>query len=213
MLAPMGAPLVMSGGQPWVQRVHTGRGVGLVGEGAANLFRISAKVAPHNLYGNTENMRTGADANEFPDDPPGPLYDIVQWSIPETVANEIVLDYSDNVTVTWNWDPDTERYLRTHNGTPHEIIDRDGTAEQIYAEVLVILDGEFYTQFPPPEDADWQAVPATETIGSGNAWVFARGAVWEGTWQRSDYDDPFTLLNSDGSETGVPAGFSWVSAR
>jgi len=211
VLAPMGAPLVMSGGQPWVQRVHTGRGVGLIGEGAANLFRINAKVAPHNLFGTTEDMRLGADTNEFDDDPPGPLYSIVQWSIPDLTADQIVVDWSDNVTATWDWDAENGTYTRTHNGAVHEILDIDGAAEPIAVEVLVILAGEFFTQFPPPEDSDWQEVPATETLGSGQAWVFARGAVWEGTWQRDAYDEPFTLLNPDGTEAGVPPGFSWVS--
>ena len=110
-----------------------------------------------------------------------------------------------------DWDWDGETYLRTHNGVAHQIVDREGNPTQISADVLVILAGEFYTQFPPPAESDWQAVPATETLGSGAAWVFSRGAVWEGTWQRSDYSDPFTLLNADGSEAGVPPGFAWVS--
>ena len=211
VLAPMGAPMAMSGGQPWVQRVFTSRGVGLIStDGSAYGFRISAKVAPHNLYTNTELARQGADDKEFPNDPPGSLYSIVQWSIPETTADQIVLDWSDNVTAQWDWDG--EQYIRTHNGSLHELVDEDGAAAgPIAVDVLVILAGEFFTQFPPPEDSDWQAVPVTETLGTGQAWVFSRGAVWEGTWERSDYGDPFTLLNPDGTEAGVPAGFSWVS--
>lgn len=209
VIAAFPAPLAMSGGQPWVQRLHTSRGIGLIAAAAGNMFRISAKAAPHNLYGTTEDLRAGADALEFPDDPPQSLYSIVQWAIPETKADQIVLDWSDNVTVTWDWDG--ERYLRTHNGVPHEIVDQDGNAEQIAVEVLVILDGGFSTLFPPPSDSDWQAVPVTETLGSGAAWVFARGAVWQGTWERSDYSDSFTLRNADGTEAGVPPGFSWVS--
>jgi hypothetical protein len=175
-------------------------------------FRISAKVAPHNLYTTTELVREGVEDLGFSNDPPtGSLYPIVQWDIPETTADQIVLDYSDEVTVTWDWDQDSGTYVRTHNGVLHEVIDEAGNPQAIAVDVLVILAGEFYTQFPPPSDSDWQAVPATDTLGSGNAWVFSRGAVWEGTWRRSGYSDPFTLLNDDGSEAGVPPGFSWVS--
>ncbi len=78
MLAAFPAPLAMSGGQPWIQSVHTSRGVGLIGSGAGNMFRVSTKVAPHNLFGDTEDLRAGADLLEFPDDPPQSLYQIVQ---------------------------------------------------------------------------------------------------------------------------------------
>jgi len=209
MLAAFPAPLAMSGGQPWVQSVHTSRGVGLIGAGAGNMFRISAKAAPHNLYGKTEDLRAGADALEFPNDPPQSLYPIVQWDIPETTADQIVLDYSDEVTVTWDWDG--ESYLRTHNGIAHQILDQQGNAQQIAVDVLVILGAEFYTAFPPPDQSGWQAVPALDTAGSGPAWVFSRGAVWEGRWERAQYDDQFRLIGDDGADAGVPPGFSWVS--
>jgi len=209
MLAAFPAPLAMSGGQPWIQSVHTSRGVGLIGSGAGNMFRVSTKVAPHNLFGDTEDLRAGADLLEFPDDPPQSLYPIVQWDIPQTTADQIVLDWSDGVTVTWDWDGD--RYLRTHNGVEHVLVDRGGDTQQIAVEVLVILGAEFYTAFPPPDQSDWQAVPALDTAGSGPAWVFARGAVWEGRWERANYGDQFRLIGADGTETGVPAGFSWVS--
>ncbi|MEE9298760.1 MAG: DUF3048 domain-containing protein [Acidimicrobiia bacterium] len=209
VLAAIGAPLAMSGGQPWVQAVHTSRGVGLIGPGAANLFRISSRVAPFNLYGNTADMRAGADSLEFDNDPPTSLYPIVEWEFPEAIAHQIVLDWSDTVTVTWDWDG--EVYRRTHNGEDHVVVDQKGNLERITAEVLVVLGAEFYTQFPPPSDSDWQAVPALDTAGSGRAWVFARGRIWQGTWQRAQYADEFKLLNSDGTQTGVPAGFSWVS--
>ncbi len=209
VLAALRAPLVMSGGQPWVQAVHTSRGVGLIGEGAAGLFRISTKVAPHNLYGTTEGMREGAAALGFDTEMPGSLYPIVEWDFPDAIAHEVVLDWSDVVTVEWRWDG--EVYRRTHNGEDHEIVDEEGNRQRITAEVLVVLGAEFYTQFPPPSDSDWQAVPALDTAGSGQAWVFARGRIWQGTWQRAQYDDSFQLLNTDGTPAGVPAGFSWVS--
>jgi hypothetical protein len=209
VLAAFPAPLAMSGGQPWIQQIHTGRGIGLISTNEPTGFRISAKVAPHNLYTTTENVRAKADELEFDDDAPQSLYPIVQWNIPETTADKITLPFSDEVTATWDWDG--EKYLRTHNGSEHVVVDQEGNSEQMAVDVLVVFAGEFYTAFPPPDQSDWQAVPATETIGSGAAWVFSRGAVWEGTWERSDYSDQFRLLNDDGTEAGVPPGFSWVS--
>lgn len=202
----MGVPLVISGGQPWVQALTASRGVGLIGPGAADLFRIPGRPGPHDLYGDTDDMRDGADAQGYADEPPVAPYEIGTWEYPEAVAESVTLDWSDAVTVEWDYADGV--YSRTHNGVPHENVDRDGERSPMQADVLVVLTGEFYTAFPP---ADGQAIPATDTAGSGRAFVFARGRVWEGTWERAQYEDPFRLYSLDGTEAVVPAGFAWVS--
>lgn len=202
----MNVPLVISGGQPWIQALTAGRGVGLVGPGAADLFRIPGRPGPHDLYGNTEDMRDGADAQGYADDPPVSLYAIDDWDYPDAVADSVTLDWSAAVTVDWDYSDGV--YLRTHNGTEHDVITRDGERTQISADVLVILTGDFYTAYPPGQGS---AVPATDTAGSGRAFVFARGRVWEGTWERANYPDQFRLYSLDGTEAVVPAGFAWVS--
>lgn len=204
--AALGAPLVISGGQPWVQSLVAGRGVGLVGPGAARLFRIAGRPAPHDLYGTTADMRAGADAQRYDDLPPTPLYEIGEWEYPQETATSVTLDWSDAVTVEWDYSDG--RYHRVQDGIAHESITKDGQRTQISVEVLVVLGGEFYTAFPP---SDGTAVPAIDTAGSGPAWVFARGRVWQGTWQRAQYEDPFTLVSSDGTAAVVPPGFAWVS--
>lgn len=204
--AAVGTPLVISGGQSWIQSLVAGRGVGLVGPGAADLFRISSRLAPHNLYGDTTEMRRGADNQDYPDDPPQPLYRIDTWELPEATANEINLDWSDATNVSWEYRDGL--YHRSQNGFAHEVIDRDGVGSPIAVEVLVVLTGEFVTVTPTGSGS---AVPATETVGSGRALVFSRGRVWEGTWERSDIEDPFVLRNPDGTEAGVPPGMPWVS--
>lgn len=204
--AAFSSPLVISGGQPWIQSLAAGRGVGLIGPGAASLFRIPSRPGPHDLYGSTDDMRAGGDAQGYPDVPPTPMYEIGEWDYPDATAETITLDWSDTVTVEWEYSD--RRYHRVQEGVPHETITRDGERTQISAEILVVLGGEFYTAFPPGSGS---AVPAIDTAGSGPAWVFARGRVWEGTWQRAQYGDPFVLLNSDGSTAVVPTGEPWVS--
>jgi len=204
--AAIGAPLTISGGQSWIQAIVAGRGVGLIGPGAGKLFRISSRLAPHNLYGNTVDMRAGADSQGYADTPPRPLYDIGEWDYPADDAESITMDWSDAVTVTWDYVDG--RYERTQDGVAHESITASGDRTRITAEVLVVLGGEFYTVFPPTSGS---AIPAIDTAGSGPAWVFARGRVWQGTWQRSQYEDRFQLVSSDGSAATVPSGFAWVS--
>jgi hypothetical protein len=200
------APLVISGGQPWIQSLVAGRGVGLVGPGAGGMYRIPGRPAPHDLYGATLDMRAGADLQGYADTPPAPLYEIGEWVYPDAPATTITLDWSDAVTVEWTYADGM--YTRVQDGIPHEVITRDGERTQIAVEVLVVLGGEFYTVSPTGEGS---AVPAIDTVGTGPAWVFARGRIWQGAWNRAGIGDPFQLSSLDGTPAVVPPGFAWVS--
>jgi hypothetical protein len=35
--------------------------------------------------------------------------------------------------------------------------------------------------------------------------------MWQGTWERDNMSDPFTLVSADGTTAVVPAGLSWTS--
>lgn len=206
--ARLDAPLVISGGQPWIQALVAGRGVGLIGPGASNAFRVSGRPAPHDLFVSTFDARDGADRQGYPESPPPPLYEIGTWDYPDETATTVTMDWSDAVTVEWDYNSLDKRYYRIQDGVAHEVLTGDDERTQISAEILVVFGGEFYTAFPP---GGGTAVPAIDTAGSGPAWVFARGRVWQGTWQRSQYDDPFVLMNADGSTAVVPTGEPWVS--
>src|SRR5690606_5606775 len=57
-----GGPLVMSGGQNWVQTTNRNNGADLIGDvGRPVTFRVGFRSAPHNLYGDTESIRALAD--------------------------------------------------------------------------------------------------------------------------------------------------------
>ena len=61
MLAPLDPVLLISGGQAWIQALANSRGIPLIGEGSAGLFRMSHRSAPHNLYADTWDARRTAD--------------------------------------------------------------------------------------------------------------------------------------------------------
>ena len=210
VVAPLGGPLVISGGQPWVQSLTASRGVRLIGENTTALFRVSDRAAPHNLFADTNALQELSDQRGYRNDPPGVLYRVDTWTIPDTPATLISLDWADGDVVTWTYDERTESYLRETNGRRHNTVDRQGILTQIYANVLVILAGEQYTAYPGSGVAG-SSVPAIDTVGSGDAYVFARGRMWQGTWERDTINDPFTLMNADGTEAVVPAGSPWVS--
>ena len=87
---------------------------------------------------------------------------------------------------------------------------RDGTPEQIAVDVLVILVGHRYTAYPPA-GVSGSAVPATDSVGSGNAYILYGGTVWRGTWRRDDIGESFQLVGDDGTTMTVPPGVPWVS--
>lgn len=199
--------LVMSGGQPWVQSLTASRKVRLLGESTSGLFRTSSRTAPHNLYADTAKVRAAADARAISNDPPQWLYRVDEWEIPDATATEVILHWSQNSVITWRYEGG--RYTRWMGSTPHEYRTEKGEKGQITVDVLVILAGRQYTAEPP--GGDGTPVPATDTVGTGTAWVISRGAVWTGTWERGAITEQFRLLGPDGEEAVVPAGVPWVS--
>ena len=205
LIKPVGDVFQISGAQPWVLSLIRSRGVNIVDEGSTT-FRIRGRSAPHNLYTDTQRIRDVADARGYADDPPAGLYQVGAWDpMPTEVAATITLGWASGNTVVWEWDG--EHYLRTQQGRVHEWADADGNRSQIAMDVLVVLEGRLYTA----SGNSGSSVPATDTVGSGTATVFAGGTVKTGTWQRDAIDEAFTLLDDAGEPLPVPPGKPWIS--
>jgi hypothetical protein len=207
MLAPLGAPLTISGGQTWIQALANSRGIPLIGEGAAGLFRMPHRNAPHNLYADTWDLRATADARGYDDDINGPLYAIAEWEPPTETADTITLDWALGHTVTWAYEDG--HYLRFEGTRAHEWVDGAGVGGQLAFDVLVVIEGHQYLAQPPPGGRS--SVPAIETVGSGRLLIFAEGLVLEGTWERGAVDEPFRFFDAGGNPALVPPGVPWIS--
>jgi len=208
MLAPLGAPLVFSGGQDWIQSLAVTRGISLIGEGTAGLFRMSHRWAPHNLYANTTDARGTADERGYDDEFDGPLYAIAAWQEdPPASANSITLDWGPGHKVTWTYDDGL--YYRAEGTQAHNWVDRAGQGDQLAFEVLVVIAGRQYVAYPPPGGKS--SVPAIETLGTGRLLIFAHGKVLEGTWERDAVDEAFRLFDGEGNPVTVPPGIPWIS--
>jgi hypothetical protein len=228
------APLQISGAQSWVSGLIAGYGVKLLGDNGNTTFRIGARRAPHNLYGSTLLMRDVSDQRGYPDEaPPVPMFDFGVPAPGTPGAEEIVLDWSDRPVVRWEWNG-TE-YLRYNATTPHNYLKLpsddeessdeestegtaadDGSAEtpevlehQIAIDTLVVLKATKY--WASSSSGAGSAVPALDTVGSGDAYVFYNGVVVEGSWARDSVDERFELTTEDGTPITVPAGRIWIS--
>ena len=209
LLNPLDATFAISGGQPWVQQEIRAEDIHLIGETPPAMFRISSRSAPHNLYGDTVQLRGVADAREYPNDPPPTMFTF--GGLPETAAaaTQIAMDFGNNFVVTWTWDAAASNYLRNFGGSPAELMDQEGVRHPLTANTLVVLLAERYTEQPPNNQGS--AVPAMNTVGSGQAYVFAGGEMMSGTWQRATSADLITLTAEDGTPLPVPPGFLWIS--
>lgn len=205
--ALFGGPLVMSGGQNWVLTENRNNGAELIGDvGRPYTFRVGFRSAPHNLYADTEALRRLADDRGYDDDPPEPLWEFDEMPADAEAATEIRLSFSGSLVADWSWDG--AQYLRQTNGVEHSWIDKTGERSQISADTLVVLHTRTYLAQPPPGGGVARAV---ESIGSGKAWIFARGSMVEGTWERERGSDGFTLTTVDGEPMSVPPGRLWLS--
>ena len=214
LLKPLGATFQFSGGQPWIQSLVSGAEIPSLSESAESTWRIArnGRAYERTLFSSSELVREAADTREYPDDPPaGPWFTFGDPATDEPApgaeaAGTVSLDWSGNWSpVNWVWDG--ERYLRFNGDVEHGWVGEDGVGEQIATDTLLVLVADQYQAC----GSSGSCVPAETTTGEGTALLFHAGNVVEGTWQRDEIDEMFTLDTADGDEMVVPAGHLWLS--
>lgn len=192
----------ISGAQGWVQNMITGNGIHLIKELSQGTFRISGRGAPHNLYVDTFVLRETADARELPNEPPeGPIWEFGPLPADAASASSVTMRFAGN-SVVWDWDETEGLWLRTASGRESMVRDQEGNEERIGVPVMVALYTNQYSV---------NGLPSSEVTGSGEAYVFADGSHVQGTWEREELTDWFTLTDPEGNVMTVPPGKVWVS--
>lgn len=192
----------ISGAQGWVQEMIRSKGISLIKELSPGTFRIGSRRAPHNLYVNTVELRAHADNQGYPNEPPGgPVWEFGPMPEDAPPATSVRIDFNGN-SVEWSWDADQGLWLRSVSGAESNWQDIDGETGRIGVPVMVALYTEQHTV---------NGLPSSQTVGSGQALVFADGKVSTGTWTRQAETDWFQLTDQDGAVMPVPPGKVWVS--
>jgi hypothetical protein len=192
----------ISGAQGWVQNMITGNEVNLIKELSNGTFRVSGRAAPHNLYVDTYVLRDTADQREYENDPPeGPIWAFGPMPADATPASSVRMDFRSN-PVTWEWDETEGLWLRSADGRESMYREENGEEHRIVVPVMVALHTDQYSV---------NGLPSSEVTGSGKAYVFADGTYVQGTWEREELTDWFTLTDEDGNTMNVPPGKVWVS--
>jgi hypothetical protein len=208
VLHPLGATFAISGGQSWVINGIRDEGVHLIGENRPEMFRIGERRAPHNLYTDTNLLREVADERDYPDDPPPELFSFGPFPATAPRAREIVMNFGNSFLVTWTYDIASHRYERQFGGEPAMLVTAEGEESAITADTLVVMLARRYVEQAP---SGGTSVPAVDTIGSGEAFVFSNGEMIRGTWARESSADLIELTDEDGDPLPVPPGFLWIA--
>lgn len=207
-LNPLGAVFAISGGQDWVLAGIRNQGVEIIGEVPPAMFRVRSRFAPHNLYADTTALRAIADDRGYANDPPPPLFQFGELPAGSESVGQIEMNFGNGFVVAWVYDRPSGRYLRFFNGTEAELIDEEGETSPLAADTLVVM---LATRFIEQAPAGATSVPAVDTVGEGQAYVFAGGRMVEGTWSRESSDDVIMFEDEQGDPLPVPPGFIWMS--
>ncbi len=161
--------------------------------------------APHNLFTTSELMsfalrdlevESNGDYDPF-------LFkdDAEKQDRPEEV-NNVVIDFSStDYLVEWEYDRDTNSYLRWNGGEEH--VDAN-TSEQIRTKNIAVQYAETSLL-----EADSGRIDVV-TIGEGEAIVFQDGVAVEGRWEKVERGDRTKFYDTDGEEIKFNAGTTWI---
>ena len=214
LIKPFSSTLVVSGATEGLIPSIRELGVNVLEEqNSPTMFRIASRNAPHNLYADTELVRDVIDSKGYIFVQPGPPpifefgYDQTNWYIN---GSKITIKYSDQTTVIWKLDGTIynrfiiDSYSNSNDPEAHNWISQDGFASEILTtESIVVIQGVQYRD-------EATTLPSILTVGLGPVYVFNNGQMVEGTWRRSDIDDPFELYDTYGEPIIIPPGKQWI---
>ncbi|MFM9138847.1 MAG: DUF3048 domain-containing protein [Actinomycetota bacterium] len=158
--------------------------------------RDDERSAPHNLVAETTKLWTLAPSGAKP-----PAQQFVYRGASDANAStskdtDGVKVSMDGIRVHWMWDDKTKEFLRFSDDEPHFGSDE----QQLAVPNVVILEVEYSNNYSP----------TSKTVGSGKAYVFTNGVMYEGKWTRDDRLKPYVLTDSAGAPIKLTPGQTFV---
>lgn len=210
VVAPLRGLLAYSGGQPGILDQVAGSGVQSLSHdgGAAGMYRVRFRSAPHNVYGEPATFWAAADADHSA--PPAEQFAYARTAeqasavASGTPTGTLAFRLSAQSSPTWTWDAASGRWLRAEGSTPATTPD-GGRLSAV--NVVSVTAGHVPSGFGAQGGA---SVPTYELVGTGPATVATGGKVVEGTWSKSAPDAPLVLLDAAGAPLTLAPGNTWV---
>lgn len=211
---PISAPLrglfVYSGAQPAILNLVYASPLQPVSHdaGAAGLYRVSGRSAPHNVYGSLSTFVQNADADHSA--PPAeqfafaPRPNLAGAVTDGTPATSLSFTLSAASHPSWAWDADSGRWLRSEGSSPAT----DATGAQLGAvNVVTVIAGHPSSGYGAQNGA---SIPTYELVGEGEAIVATGGMTVSGVWRKAAEDAPLQLFTADGQPLLLAPGNTWV---
>lgn len=111
-------------------------------------------------------------------------------------------DYA-NFNVVWNYNPNTNSYVRNNGGKPH--LDKNNDA-QLAAKNVVVL---FMEESVANDGYDKGEHLLYETTGTGEALVFKNGKAFKAIWSKEDRYSQIYLTDTQDKEISFVGGPIW----
>ena len=211
VLRPLGGVLVASGATGGLIPEINDMGVPVITDRRPDYFRISSRKAPHNLYADTQKLKSTAISKGYKKvNTPQPLF---PWGDPTfnnwQTNSFLTLPFSGYTETTWTWNGST--YLRTYYDAYqnqkydniHYWSDENGNIGQISFDTVIALFCEPYVH--PLQ------LPSVKTVGEGRAILLHGGKMIDAKWKRGSNLDPFHIFDSNNNILYVPKGKVWIS--
>lgn len=194
IVKPAEAVLVASGGAPPVLAEVAQAGIETLLDGsAAGFSRDAARVSPHNLFVDLDEVSADLEAPG----PPGPYFSFADdGDLPDgEPADAVVLTFSP---------AQTTRLDATDGGWTRDLATPDGFVADT---VLALMIEQGTADYLDPSGAP---VPINLTEGTGTGYLAYDGEVVPIEWSKESADDPWTFSSGEES-VSVPSGRTYVA--
>lgn len=208
IVSPLNGLLTFSGGQPGILALVDASPIQVISHdaGAAGLYRVRSRSAPHNVYADPTELWAQADADHQAS--PGVQFPFARAPeratavVAGTPATTLDFRLSTQSSPTWTWNGSV--WERAEGSRPAV----SSTGARLSATNVVSIVAE---QIGTPYGAQNGAVvPTYDLVGSGDGTLASGGMTVPVRWQKDSRDAPMRLFTADGAPALLAPGNTWV---
>jgi hypothetical protein len=197
---------IHAGGSPqalnWLEQLGMDS-VDAIRDPVGGFERTTDRVAPHNLYMDTAEVRESLKGETRMT---GGSWGGLRFGERPTVGTadgaRVALTYPTGYRVAYAYDERSGRYLREMDGKPH--LDRE-TKEQLGADVVIVQSVRFWEI-----EGDRYGRLEAGVQDEGSALIFQDGRMIQGRWSKDKRDTPTSYTDAEGRPVTLKEGAVWI---
>lgn len=180
---------------------------GLDAEGGVTFYRDSDRVAPHNVFTNSDMIQAGIEYKNYSTEHYYGFDSMFLFNEEVTpladgeTANKIVTAFSSSRQPWFEYNEEDGLYYRFQYDTAH--IDGN-TGEQLAFENIII-------QFAHYSDLDSEGRQQIDLVGTGTGLYATNGKIIPITWKKQSENSQTKFYTEDGNELQLNPGKTWIT--